>query len=291
MLALSLLAGTAWPAGFAHGHSTESETLWRGTFRGESLCVRATWVPTARQEWCDLDARGLADDTTAIRPKYLDYRIEDGRGRVRFSDPISVPDYDLCVDQLAAAVSPWQGGLVVGIEAYGCCCEPAGYCGKSRYIYLAGGDSMATSAWTDLDWDPATPGPFGGWIDEACVQYPMALEAHLRDSSITFEPSLPHDAKEGDLLEREIYEVDCFRPGDAREPTTIELFPSPGATKPDRLVLHPSDAVTFKSAILRLQRALDGSLVPRLFRLGIEVSGRHGYVTLGSLRSAGFAGI
>jgi len=291
MSALSLLAATAWPAGFAYGHTTESETLWRGTFRGESLWVRATWVPTARQEWCDLDRRDMADDTTAILPKYLDYRIEDGRGRVRFSGPVSGPDYDLCVDQLVAEGSLWQGGLVVGIEAYGCCCEPAGYCGESRYIYLAAGDSMATSAWTDLDWDPATAGPFGGWIDEACFQYPMALEARLRDSSIVFEPILPNGAKEGDLLERELYEVDCYRPGDAREPATIELYPSPRATKPDRLALHPRDAVKFESAVLRLQRAPDGSLVPRLFRLGIEVSGRHGYVTLGGLRSAGFAGI
>ncbi len=287
VLALSALAAAAC-SGLAHGGTTQSETLWRGVFRSESLFVRATWVPTTRQAWCNPDA---TDDTSALLPKYVDYRIEDGRGRVRFSDLVSGPDYAVCVDGLVAGGSPWQGGLVVGIEASGCCCEPAGDCEERRYVYLAGGDSAAMTGWTDLDWDPATPGPFGGWIDEGCVQYPMALEARLRDSSIVFEPVLPNGAKEGDLLERELYEVDCYRPGGTRESAILEVFPSPDATKPDRLTFGPHDVVRFKSVTLRVQRAPDGSLVPRVFRLGVEVSGRKGYVTLAGLKSAGFAGI
>ena len=271
----------------------QTETVWRGAFQGDSLFVRATWLPTVGSAQCIafMDESG---DTTNVRPKFIDYRIEDAHGYVRGQDLLSQPGSQFCCDDLAAEVTPWRGGVIIRMTADGWGCEPAGNCEEMRYIYLDGKDSTASSEWTRILWNPAEEGLVGGSGIEGCIEYPMTLKPLVRGEAITFEPTFPPDVKRGDLVERPLDAesiASCPRSLDRpHPPTAIALYSSARSRASERLILRFKDSIEIRSAVIRAERSTDGSLKPRLHRLGIRVSGRSGYVTPADLRSAGFSG-
>ncbi|MEK7269346.1 MAG: hypothetical protein AAB215_00225 [Planctomycetota bacterium] len=274
------------------GIDKNTETLWRCAFRGDSLFVRASWVPTVGSSWCVAFMGGNVEDTSAVRPKYLDYWVEDSRGNVWRRDFVSGPDF-FCCDGLAAEGVPWLGGVVIKITASGWGCEPAGDCEEMRFVYLAGKDSIASSEWTHVPWNPTAEGLTEAWASAGCIEYPMTVKARLRGATIVFEPTFPPEVKEGDLLEKPLIDelsAYCPRPGGPQEPTAIELFPTRDSDAPERLVIRAEDPIEVLSAVIRAERTGEGKLTSRLFRLGIRAVGRRGFVTAGSLKSVGFLG-
>jgi len=295
ILALGMLCVTA---AFAHAAAKPvTETIWWGALRGDSLFVRATWIPTVREAWClSFTGRDWGAESTAVRPKYVGYRIQDGRARVRsrgvLSDPMS---QQFCCDGLAVTSTPWRRGLVLELTASGWGCEPAGDCAQSRFIYVGGRDSVASSEWTDIAWDPAADGLIDTWMSDGCLAYPMTVQPRVRGSSLVFEPTFPPGVREGDLLEQPTSQdeewMDCVRPFSPAAPTSIDLYPTPNSMDAQRLVVGATDRIEIFATVIRAERTSTARLSPQLYRVGIRVAGRVGYVTRADLVAAGFAGL
>ena len=130
-------------------------------------------------------------------------------------------------------------------------------------------------------------------VDEGCIEYPMTVKARVRGTTIVFEPTFPPGVKEGDLQEKPLdaMSVYCTRSGGPQKPTMIKLFLTPGSRVPEQLVLQAEDSIEIVSAVIRAERRGDGKLTPKLFRLGIRVVGRLGFVTPATLKSVGFTGL
>lgn len=297
-LALVTIVGVASPASAPAGShpplGVQTETLWRGVLRGDSLFVRAAWIPTVGSASCLHETTDA--DTSEVRRKYVEYRIEDSHGAVWDRGVLSEPDsQQFCCDQAFAEATLWPGRLVIKLTAFGWYCEPAGACSDSRFIYLAGSDSVAASAWTDIPWDPATGSSTNAWVTESCIQYGMKLEARVHGTRLDFDPVFPPGVNEGDLLEKGIDKDeefgDCLQPFRPKKPTTVAWYPSPDSKSPRRLIIGPDESVEVMSAVVRATRSDAGKLVPSIVRLGVQVSGRRGFLTRADLRSLGFLGL
>jgi hypothetical protein len=264
---------------------------WRGKFRKDSLFVRARWEPTKRIHLlCGLHG---VDDTVSIGRKYLECWIENSAGQIKFRDQVSGDEFGFCCDGLAAEGAPWQKGLVIRMDAWGWGCEPAGDCEEMRYVFLGNSGAVARSGWTRFAWDPAKDDPIGIVVTEGCIEYPMPGRARVRGAEIVFEPILPADAKEGDLLERELVDelsAYCPRAEQPPERVTVDLFPTAGSKVPDRLVVGATSKIEILSAVVRVERASDGRLTTRLNRVLIRVDGRRGYASPASMTTMGFRG-
>jgi len=69
------------------------------------------------------------------------------------------------------------------------------------------------------------------------------------------------------------------------------VFATPGGADAQRLVVSTSDRVEIVSTVVRAGRTAGGRLQPGLYRIGVRVAGRRGFVTPADLRALGFGGL
>ena len=287
-IAVALLVGSA--AGVAAGEEPRTEILWRGLFRGDSLRVQASWVPTSGATTCAASMRELAD-STEIRPHYLDFEIVDASSRSLVEDQFSGDDFGPCIDELGVEVVRWRDGLLLRISARGWGCEPAGDCDRKLYVHLSGAGGFAASRWTNLDWDPARTEPLEGEVDDGCLTYSMPVRPELRDSSIVFAPMFASEVKEGDRLERPVDDdvpFRCTRGNPPTEPMVIEWFATPWTSTVERTVIRARDPIAIASVVVRAVRDEKGVLRPKIDRIGVDWDGRRGYMLRSTLWKLGF---
>jgi hypothetical protein len=273
----------------------QTATLWRGVFNRDSLFVRGFWIPTVGSTSC-YQSETTGADTSAHRRKYVEYRIEDQRGTAWDRGVLSEPEsLQFCCDELVAEATRWPGRLIIKLTALGWYCEPAGDCSESRFIHVAGSDSVAVSAWTDVPWDPALGSYFDAWVIEGCLQYPMRLMARAQGAALEFRPSFPPEVNEGDLFEEDVNKDEdfgyCLRPFRPEKPTAVAWYQRPDSKSPGTLILRPDESVEIVSAVIRAERSDEGELVPRILLVGVRVSDRRGFLTRNDLRSLGFLGL
>jgi hypothetical protein len=272
------------------------ETLLRGAIDADSVFVRAAWIPTVGSASCYSPETTDDADSSEPRRKYVEYTVEDLGGNIWDRGVLSEPEsLQFCCDELEAEVARWPERLVVKLTAWGCCCEPAMTCSDWRYIYIAGADSVAASEWTDIPWDPAEGDFTEAWVTENCFQYPMRLKARVRGSILEFEPVFPPGVKEGDLIEKGINrdeEFDyCLQPFSPGKPTSVAWYRTPDSESPERLIIPSSESVEIVSAVIRAERSERGGLAPKIVRVGVQVSGKRGFLTRADLSSLGFLGL
>jgi hypothetical protein len=291
LLIVLLTAGFEWgPVRGALAADQRTETVWRGALRGDSLFLIATWVPAKGPSRCAASSGYDDEDSNLTAPKYLDYRIIDQQGRVRFSDHLSGDQgFGFCCDELEVEGVPWRDGIVIATLAGGWGCEPANDCAEQRYHYLVGRDSVAYSEWVTFDWNPAQMDTIHGLVDAGCIEYAMTLIPRLRGRAIDFEPVLRRGTKEGDLVKIEVEDVTwyCPREWPAKGPTRIELFRDPGAGASEALTIKHEDPIDVESVIVRAVKRPEGGYWPSLFRVGIRAQGRSGFATPAALKSVG----
>src|SRR5262245_44039050 len=93
-----------------------TETLWRGVLSGDSLYVRARWVPGAVGASCAAYRDIFESDSVTSWPTFLEYWIENSRGRILhratvsgFTTPHSPePDFYWCCEGMGANATPWR---------------------------------------------------------------------------------------------------------------------------------------------------------------------------------------
>ena len=274
----------------------QTSTLWRGVLKGDSLFVRADWLPTVGSSSCyrpDLEG----SDTSEVRRKFVGYRVEDARGKVWDRGVISDSEAgQFCCDNLFAGATPWPGRLILKLDAFGWGCEPAGDCSASRFSHIAGPDSVATSDWTEIRWDPEQGSFTEAWVTQNCIEYGMRLEARVQGATLEFAPTFPPGVKEGDLLEKKVNNededfVECLRPFRPVKPTSVAWYPTPDSKSPERTIIRPEESVEIVSALIRAERSRSKRLVPVIVRLGVRVADRSGFLTPSDLRALGFHGL
>ncbi len=286
------------PTGAGASAESQVESLWRGVFEGDSLFVRAAWIPTVGSASCYQNETGGAD-TSEVRRKYVEYSIEDLRGNVWHRGVLSEPEsQQFCCDEVSAEVAPWPDRLIVKLTTLGWYCEPAGNCLASRFIHVAGPDSVAESAWSawdEIPWNPARGSYFDAWVIEGCFQYPMRLEARLQGHALEFKPTFPPGVTEGDLLEKEVYKGEefayCLRPFSPTKPTSVAWYLKSDSKSPERLIIQPGESIEIVSAVVRAERSEGGELAPKIVQVGVRVAGRQGFLTRVDLKALGFIGL
>ncbi|MBI5709001.1 MAG: hypothetical protein HZC42_01680 [Candidatus Eisenbacteria bacterium] len=271
--------------------SPQTETLWRGAFEGDSLYVRASWIPTAGSSSCFAFMGGNLLDSTEVRPKYLDYRIEDARARMLIRDEVSGEDFGVCVDGLFVQSASWRDGLVVTITANGWGCEPAGDCDLKRHIYIPRAGQIARSEWTAMSWDATSAGLIDGEVDDGCLTYFMTLGPEVEDSTIVFAPTFSSEVREGDVQERPVSDDvsdRCRRWGAARKPMRVDLFSAPNGGSPTQKLVRAEDRIEIVSVAVRADRVASGALRPVIFLVGVDLNGLRAFMSRPTLRKLGF---
>lgn len=270
---------------------SRTETLWRGALDGDSVFVRASWVPTAGSSWCAAVMGCDISDLMEVRPKYLEYRIEDARARMLLRDEVSGEDFGACIDGMFAQSACWRDGLLITITASRWGCEPAGYCELKRYVYIVRSGHIAMSEWTSLSWDPSSNPLLDSEVDDRCLTYSMTLAPEVRDSTIVFAPTFSSGVREGALLEKPVSDDvrdRCRRWGAPREPTRVDWFTTPEASSSVQKLVGPEDQLVIRSVVVRAKRDPSGVLRPVIFRVGVELNGQRGFLSRAALRRLGF---
>lgn len=271
--------------------SAQNETLWRGAVNGASLYVRASWIPATGASSCFPFAVDDPQDSTEVRSKYLDYRIEDARAQTLMRDEVSGEDFGICVYELFAQSASWRDGLVITINAIGRGCEPAGDCDLKRYVHISNTGRIARSDWTGLIWDPVRTGPIGGEVDDGCLTYFMTLQPEVKDSTIVFVPTLSSEMKEGEMLVKQVTDDvpdRCKRRGTAREPMRVDWFTIPDRGSPVQRLVRSDDKLEIVCVVVRAERDASGALRPVIFRVGVDLNGQRGFMSRPTLRKLGF---
>ena len=280
------MAGTVSP-----NDSTRTETLWRGLVGPDSLFVRATCIPTTRSNRCGASMGESFDDSDEVHPKYLDYRIEDSRGRVRFRDQVSGADFGVCVDGLGTKSDAWESGFVLTVTVTGWGCEPTGDCELFRYVYLRRPGHYAASEWTALAWNPSSQALLDGSADDGCISYSMTLRPMLQDSLIRFVPAFGPDVALGAMIERPVDEdtpYRCKRQVAGVGDVAVDWYSGAQSDSATRRVIRPLDSVEIESVVARAVRSPNGGLKPLVVRVGVTLNGQKGFVPRAIMTRLGF---
>jgi len=123
------------------------------------------------------------------------------------------------------------------------------------------------------------------------LSYAMTLIPVVQDSVIGFAPRLPRGTRLGDVVAAGIADYgNCFWSSADHESVSVELLPSRDANQGARITVRINDAVTLRTAWVRVGKITAGAFVPQLFRVEATVNGRHGYLTPEGLELLGFGG-
>ncbi|MFN8588664.1 MAG: hypothetical protein U0704_12795 [Candidatus Eisenbacteria bacterium] len=277
LLGLLSLAGPTIAARWAGELETVNGTIWRGALRGDSVIVRASW----QRDSC---GEGSADD--AGTRLYGGIWILNSQGGVAWNDFTAVPR----CSRVHVTSVPWRAGLLLTVTARSVPCASAADCERKQYIYVASLRSIASSGWVGLHWNPWITRFVEGTAKVDGIEYAATLEPTLRNGAITFEAAMPAGAHEGSLIERDVTAMDpeLLAVQSRSSPSRITFYPNAASSEPSTVHISPKERVKIVSVVSRAVAEPDGTLHPALFRVGVRVGGRRGYLPPAWLRSVGY---